>query len=357
MRLLIFLLSIGFTSPELKVDRLPSSSSPYSACDPRIVSAGINGDFKVPSEKIYHYGKKEILLKDVAEGTVPKQDWEDFIMGEKTRFKLKRYRRGLYGTEYVEDADKFGDSNYNWLMEVRLKKSCLKPERVSSLIYLPWSKRFKKWFGVKRENLNFVEWVNTCFHDNAHPKPAYFNEYRNPKENADYSESVCERTVADYYHELDFAFIQDAAGDLVRSWYIRDRNCIETIEGTDHHWAKEFSLNEELWKNTCDATRNHRNNVRVWFTALANVGYRIEELDRFSKMIRSIKEPDSRVDWETDEEDRFAAQDFAFTLERVARRCQKSNHDDLREVLRGIALNVDHLESSDVKVTLESACR
>ncbi len=348
---------MGHSNPEFVVDRLPSSHSPELACEQSLIAQGVHDETRVPREKLFHYGKRSILLKNVAEGTIPYSDWNQFIMGNETRFKLKRYRRGLYGTEYAEDADRFGDASYDWLMEIRIKKDCLLSTKTSTLIDLPSSVRFKTWFGKKRGGVSLEDWSKKCFQDQKYPKGEYFNEYRNPGEQPDDSESVCEKIAADYFEDLKFAFIQDTAGDLSRSWYIRDRECIETIQGSDSYWSREFSIREELWKNTCKPGRNHRNNVRIWFTALSNAGFQIEELKRFSSLMRNIQPPRDEVDWQTDDIDRFAAQDFSDTLESVARRCQKSKNNNLKEVLRGIAENVDELQSADVKLTLESACR
>jgi hypothetical protein len=357
MRLLIFLLFWGHTLPESMVDRLPTSVTESAECDQTMISQGIHEETRAPRGQIFHYGKRSILLKNVSEGTIPLSDWNQFIMGNQTRFKLKRYRRGLYGTEFVEDADRFGDTTYDWVMEIRIKKECLKPSRASSLIELPKSKKFKNWFGERKEGLSLEVWSKKCFQNQKFPKPEMFDEYRNPGEVSDFSETVCEKVVADFYEDLRFAIIQDSAGDLNRSWYIRDRECIEKILGADDYWARAFAARDELWKNTCNVNRNHRNNIRVWFTALVNSEYRIEDLKKFSDLIRSLEPPQDIVDWQTDETDRFAAQDFGDTLESVARRCQKTKKNNFKEVLRGIATNVDELQSTDVKLTLESACR
>lgn len=357
MKLLLLVLSLGFSSPEMHVDRVPQSSSVYSSCDSSDVAAAIHAGTKTPRNILYHYGKKDILMTDVAAKNIPKSDWDDFIMDDVTRFKLKRFRRGFYGTEFAEDADRFGDATYNWLVKITLKAECLDSSRVISLVYLDKSQAFQKWYQSKTRTLNFDQWKTKCFDSDHSPKYEAFVNYKNPKENADFAENECESIVADYYEEKKFAFIHDHAGDLVRSWAIRDRDCIANIEGTNQFWAKEFATKDELWANTCNRERNHRNNIRIWFNALVKSGVKITYIESFAKMIRTVKAPDDHLDWYTQEEDRFAAQDFADTLSFTAQRCEGREQNPLPAALLKIAKNVDQLQSSDVKKELESVCR
>jgi hypothetical protein len=241
MKLLFLLLNIGFFSPESKVDRIPQSNSEYAGCDSREVAAEIHAGTKVPRGTIYHYGKKEILVTDIAEGNIPQSDWDDYIMGEKTRFKLKRFRRGFYGTEYAEDADRFGDSTYNWLVKITLNPECLVSSRVTSLVYLSKSELFQKWYGSKSYVSSFEKYKTACFDSEGNPGYKAFNNYKNPSETADFKESECERVIADYYEDQKFAFVHDHAGDLVRSWAIRDRDCIRNNQGLGSSiWVKEL---------------------------------------------------------------------------------------------------------------------
>lgn len=356
MKLLFLFLNLGFSPPDSKVDRIPQSSSEYAGCDAREVAAEIHAGTKVPRSIIYHYGKKDVLLTDVAEGNIPESDWNDYIMGEKTRFKLKRFRRGFYGTEYAEDADRFGDSTYNWLVKITLNPECMESSRVTSLVYLSRSALFQNWYATKAYPTSFEKFKTACFDQNGNPGYTAFNNYKNPSETADFKESECEKVVADYYEDQKFAFIHDHAGDLVRSWAIRDRDCISNIEGSDQFWAKEFAAKSELWVNSCNRERNHRNNVRVWFSALVKAGVDLASLTKFSKMIKTIKAPDDRLDWYTQEEDRFAAQDFADAMVAAAQRCEGRSENPFTVKLSYLSKKVDQLQSSDVKKELESLC-
>jgi len=357
MKLLLLMLLMSSKAPEIRVDRVPQSTPDYLECDSRVTAASILTSSKTPKSVIYHYGKKELLLEDVKEGNVPLDDWNDYIMGETTRFKLKRFRRGLYGTEYPEDADRFGDSTYNWLVKIKLNPECLKPSKVISLVYLSKNVAFQKWYESKFYTHSYDRWKAMCFDSEAYPRYQHFISYKNPDEKADFKESECEKVVGDYYEDQNFAFVHDYAGDLVRSWAIRDRECILDIQGSDLFWTKEFSSKDELWVNTCRSQRNHRNNIRVWFAAIENAGIEVRDLERFSKMIGEIKPPEDQSDWQMDETDRFAAQDFSSSLLYAAKRCGSAKQKTFRSGLGEISKSVDQMQSSEVQTKLENLCR
>jgi len=371
MKLIMLLFAFAFQNTVSVVDRIPFSEQRGDSCDPEETARQISLGRKLPRSVLFHYGRKEILIKNVNAGTIPQEDWDQFIMGNKTRFHLKRFRRGLYGTEYLESADRFASSTYDWLIEIHLNESCLEPNRIATVNGLTRAVLFKNWFEAKNLGMTLQEWTSKCFHRNGEPNESLFGFYSKEKNSqADQSdpETICEKVVGDFFDEKNFSLIQDHAGDLTSSWAVRDRNCIRDILGSPAYWAHEFSHREELWKNHCpqNRNRNHRNNIRVWFSAMAEAGYRIQDLEHFSHMIRVLKKPEPKlIDRALDEYDEFAAQDFADTLELVARRCERAGKKkQFLSVLGGIAKNVGsnkdydvNIQSSDLKFTLESACR
>jgi hypothetical protein len=109
--------------------------------------------------------------------------------------------------------------------------------------------------------------------------------------------------------------------------------------------------------NTCRSQRNHRNNIRVWFAAIENAGIEVRDLERFSKMIGEIKPPEDQSDWQMDETDRFAAQDFSSSLLYAAKRCGSAKQKTFRSGLGEISKSVDQMQSSEVQTKLENLCR
>ncbi len=371
MKFLLFLFAVAFHQPEPQGFRAPDSVVEGDSCSQDETARQIVLGKKTVRPILYHYGKKEILLKNVALGTVSPQDWDDFIMGTKTRFHLKRFRRGLYGTELLESADRFASATYDWMMEIQINPSCLVPERLATVKGITRSPLFQHWFESKHHGIELKDWKSKCFHRNGDPDESQFSFYGQEKNTLDdrkLPESICEKVVGDFFEEKRFALIQDHAGDLTLSWAIRDRTCIHAIVGSAEHWAKEFAYREEFWKNHCNANRdrNHRNNIRVWFAAMAEAGYQTKDLEHFSRMIAEIKRPTPKlIDRALDEVDEFAAHDFASTLQRVGRRCEKVGmKKQFQSILGGIAKNIGSnkgyevgVQTSDLKFTLESACR
>ncbi len=357
MKLLLLFLIMGNFTPQSRMGRVPQSKTTFVACDPKETANAILASNKVPRDVLFHYGKKDLLLEDIKEGSIPKSIWDEFIMGEKTRFKLKRFRRGFYGSEFAEDADRFGDHTYNWLIKIILNQECLHSSRVVSLVYLPKNPLFKTWYESKTFTSSFEQWKSTCFDQDSYPREKKFNYYKNPSENADFEESDCEKVIENYYKEQNFAFTHDASGDLVRSWAIRDRECISKIEGSDDFWSKEFAVKSEYWTNTCNPERNHRNNIRVWFSALQGFNITPELFIGFYNMIKKTIPPEDSLEWQTQSLDRFAAQDFAEALLIASKKCTGSQRELFREALKEISNNVDQLQSSEVKTKLETLCR
>ncbi len=364
-------MAFAFHQPEPIGYRAPDSVVEGDACDPDETAKQIIQGKKTIRPILYHYGKKEILLKNVSLGTISPQDWDDFIMGTKTRFHLKRFRRGLYGTELLESADRFASSTYDWLIEIQLNPSCLVPDRMATIKGMIRSPLFQHWFETKRFGIEWKDWKARCFQRNGDPNEMQFSFYGKEKNILDdrlVQETICEKIVGDFFEEKQFALIQDHAGDLTLSWALRDRTCIHAIVGSPAHWAREFAYREEFWKNQCSVnnSRNHRNNIRVWFAAMAEAGYQMRDLEHFLQMILKMNRPEPKlIDRALDEVDEFAAQDFASTLERVGRRCEKAGKKkQFQAVLGGIASNIGSnkgyetgMQTSDLKFTLESACR
>lgn len=357
MKVLLFILTLGLSGIDPKGGRLPASRFVDPGCDPRETSLAIRDQKRLPRSSLFHYGKRDLLLKDVSARTIPEADWNEFIMGENTRFKLKRFRRGFYATESPEDADRFGDSTYNWMVEVVLKPECLTPSRVTSLAFLTEHEAFRNWFQEQHPNRSFEGWKKLCFDESGFPEYGQFNYYKNPKEEADAHETECEKVVGDYFISTNPAFVQDQAGDLIRSWAIRDRSCIQTILGSDEYWIRELPRRPEFWKNSCDPERNHRNLIRIWFSALARNASNSESIRSFKEMILKLPAPEDRLDWQTQETDRFAAQDFATALESASRRCGEKQKNELRTALQKFADQVDSLQSEELRNSLESLCR
>src|SRR4051794_39013349 len=65
------------------------------SCDNQEIARNILKQEEVVPSKIYHFGKKPDMDRNVDARTIPKEDWERFIMGSGGRYQLKPFRRGL----------------------------------------------------------------------------------------------------------------------------------------------------------------------------------------------------------------------------------------------------------------------
>lgn len=329
--------------------RAPASSYSWEECNVFEMANQINQGDRVPAGSIYHFGKKEILMKDVEANQVPTDAWEKFIMGDETRFRLKPFRRGLYGTEYLEDADKFGSDIYNWIIEIQIKSECRLPKYVGTIDGLAAQSKFKKWYGRKQSAKTIEEWTKLCFLSSGQSNSAMFDFY----ESNSNEQNECESVVSQYWTENDVRVVQDTM--ITRSWYIRDRNCIENIRGSNFYLADRFLVEPKLWENQCDHYRTHHNAVRVWFGALSKLSP--EELaqlsfSNFKNMLIRIQMPVSRGD------DDLSVYDFSNELVASFERCSSFKKlPEWQHRLSALSSEIDGMTSSEVKERLGSVCQ
>ncbi len=201
------------------------------------ISVGIlgfitSGHAGVPA-KLYHYGAYEVLMKNIAAKTVPSQDWDRYIMGDKARYGQKGYRRGLYGSSHPSYASYFSDiavgsGKQQWLMEVELTEVCQsqKPFSLDALYNDPRVIDF-----ISRD-LNRTYGSPEEFRDKCYP---YYPEFKTRAPRLEFisgtaAENTCEKFVNTLFEELKPKVVLDDAWP--GSWYIRDRACIQSIRGT-----------------------------------------------------------------------------------------------------------------------------
>ncbi|MBI2833756.1 MAG: hypothetical protein HYX76_04950 [Acidobacteria bacterium] len=219
----------------------------------------------LPPSAIYHFGQREHLVQDAKADTVPEEVWATFIVGDSSNFKLPPFRRGLYGTTHPAFADNFGQ----WFMAVHLKQECRTPEAVVIPSDLYADPRVKTWFeGHPRLPIaGFDAFTQQCFRkslplesqetrlylqvENVAPGVGY------PGTGVERTETPCERVLQQLYADIRPRVILDEqwmeqkligvnlANHL--SWYIRDRDCIESIEGEETDVVRMFADVPDFW--------------------------------------------------------------------------------------------------------------
>lgn len=222
------------------------------ACEIADIAHAINDGKHVVPKLIYHFGKEEHVKENVKAGTISKEIWDKFVMGEVTRFKLQPLRRGLYGTGGIA-TNSFGSKAHPSLMEIQIKDECRKPESVVSFFNLDKSEPFKKWFGkLKSEDLpltikSLSQFSTKCFYG---PEFGYLSGKPKGSFTNGFSEIDCAAIVEKYLTENDIKILLDH--EIQQSFYIRDRNCIETLRGGSPNDVFDMALrNDLLWLNRC----------------------------------------------------------------------------------------------------------
>lgn len=239
MKYLILLLLFLFQLPAFAEECDYSASSEEIlklSCNVKdIVKSILEEEEGVVPKRIYHYGKKEILNKNIEAKTVPQNDWDKYIMGDATKYALNVSRRGLYGTGGI-DTNNFGRGNFNWLMEISIKDECRKPERVISLEGLHDDRRFKNWFKKRKD---------TPFSLSDFSKKCVIDIY----DHKGYVDKKCEDLVTAFLAEGKFAVVLDHL--VKKSFYVRERSCVENIRGTPEDLMEIATETPSLWMFRC----------------------------------------------------------------------------------------------------------
>jgi hypothetical protein len=186
---------------------------------------------ELPPKQLLHVGEKSVLLTNAAHGHIPIKDWDRFIMGEETTWRLPQHRRGLYGGKDLGDLEKYGASSLAkgavpWLMKVTLKDDCRTTGATTGTYYDP---RFTNWVIANADGI--LASAPQCLQAEIYPgltadcgqmfTGSQFTGGNKP-------ENDCDRLLTRFLDESAARVVADAAN--YDSWYIRDRNCIERID-------------------------------------------------------------------------------------------------------------------------------
>lgn len=268
------------------------------SCNVRDATSDLGkGENAVPS-KIYHYGKKEHLLDNVEEKTITKSVWKKHIMGDKSVYSLKKTRRGLYGTGGV-DTNNFASRGAEWLMQISIKKECRSPERVISLNNLESNPRYISWSNQTKQKIEVKNFSNTC-------KTNMYEGYTLPE---------CEEMVEQFLSDNKIAVILDHY--INKSFYIRDRDCIENIEGSPNDWVDILSKKSELWLTRCDSKQKEPL-FALAVKAIAETDLPISEATK-NQFIKNVELLGPKTDYQIEKYSKFIS-----ALIDTTNRCQES---------------------------------
>jgi hypothetical protein len=249
-------------------------------CEVRGIADNINTGRNTVPRYIYHFGPKKYLEEDIEARTIPPKAWDNFIVGKKTRYHLAPYRRGLYGTGGIDRNSYGGDLGKEepWLMQIEVKEECRKPESVVTFLNLPESKRFQTWFSSLPHGAtdfkNPDEFVQICKTDSMDSTGIL-------------EDARCGQFIDQYLKDTDVKVIHDHLID--KSFYLRDRNCIQTIRGTPAELIEMAAKNDLLWLRPCRSVNaGAKAFVRILGKALAEYANEVP-LDIINKLISHAK--------------------------------------------------------------------
>lgn len=333
--------------------RSPASSYSWEECNIFKLANEINSGNRLPANVIFRFGKKDLSMQYAQAHTVPEDLWKTKILSEDNRFRLKPFRRGLYGTELLEDADQYGNETYNWALEIEIKSECLSSKYIATMEGLSFQPKFKKWYEKGKLNdetlPSFKEWTDRCYLSSGQANGNEFEFY----DSLTQDQNICESIVERYWNENDIRIVQDILE--TRSWYIRDRACIAEIRGLPSHWSSAFLKNKNLWDNQCDPYRTHHNAIRVWFASLLEIATAdIANLNfkEFPAFLSPLRSPLVRGDID------FAAQDFSHEFVDSFERCKFANQLPAWQLALGhLSKEIDGMSSEELKERLGELCR
>jgi hypothetical protein len=197
---------------------------------------------RLPPKELYRVGSKASALANDAEGKVSQEAWDKYVVGTGTRFGLVPFRRGFYGGEDFPSLELYGNtligkSKIPWITTFRIKDECRTPEHVNLLFK---DERFQLWVIAHLNDL--IKSAGNCLNSRpedctdiynyeevnfvAHGKPA----------------SACDTLLDGYLNESKAKIVADR--EWKNSWYVRDRDCIESLSAKPADILKVLASSE-----------------------------------------------------------------------------------------------------------------
>jgi hypothetical protein len=198
------------------------------------------------TKTLFHAGARQILEEDIQANTVPQIAWDQFIMGGNTAFDLPEYRRGLYGAESIHGTGLYATYNIlagrePWVMIIKVREDCVNQRGLFQSEYSVMSSAeksrkgsFSEWYWAHKADLAAVAPVclepSTAEGLSSDWKEGAFYSVSDSTAESIQETKTCGPTLNKFLNEKQYKIIRDVVND--NSWYIRDRSCIQSIEGT-----------------------------------------------------------------------------------------------------------------------------
>lgn len=240
---------------------LPSRGPASTACNERLAGEVRSFRAEVPLH-LFHFGKKTILDQDLVDRGIPEAVWWKSIFGEDDRWKLPRFRRGLYGTEKALRADRFANRTDPAMIRVEVRPECRRPDRVATTLKLHEDPRFQKW---QSKNPEWSE--SKCLEPGGKLAVRLYAKF--DQEAPTERTLRCEALIDRFFEETGIMVIHDEAVDA--SWYLRRPSCIATIEGTDSELLKMEGDPAFFGADQCGTSTDSLSSARIFMRMVMRV--------------------------------------------------------------------------------------
>lgn len=339
MFLTVFVIAISLTKQGShtffsNANRTPQSlGSAGEECN--VISTGfeVTAGNHVPPKNVFYFGKYDV------------NSWNKTI-GADQKFKRHSFRLGLLTAETLSSAEPVSSNEKGLYVAIEIKGECLQQERVSSMVGLPSSPKFKNWYNKNADFSPLNEWKKQCFNEDGIPKSEAFQFFETP----DQIESKCEKVVEQFWNDQKIGMIQDHLSP--KSWLIRDQNCIQSANYSAQYWAESLLNHSDLWLASCDSHQSQKEQAKLLFKSLTEASEVLNSSIEFSKLFSDNPNKVSPVELIS-----FDAKDFAKALDEAIMRCKKMNHlSELKDGIKIISDQFKTYDSPDIKVELERKC-
>lgn len=197
---------------------------------------------RLPPSELYRVGSKATALINDAEGKVSQESWDKYVMGSGTRYGLVPFRRGFYGGEDFPSLEYYGNTLVGrgktpWITTFKIKEECRQPEHVNLLFD---DDRFQSWVIanlndlIKSANLCLNSWPEDC-KDIYNYEEVQFVAMGKPA-------NACDNLLEGYLKESKAKIVADR--EWQTSWYVRDRECIESLSAKPQDILKVLSASD-----------------------------------------------------------------------------------------------------------------
>ncbi|MCX6116796.1 MAG: hypothetical protein NT027_04590 [Proteobacteria bacterium] len=282
---------------------------------------------EMPVKVMYHFGDKEILLQNDGKTTFSDDVWE------KIGAVHAPFRKGLYVGQHPAYAERYThdlllgpNKRQPWMMKVTVKDECLKPQRVAPYITdLYKDQQFMDWYmkirsqsqedvffnKVKKPNYinqSFSHFSNRCQKNKADGIDNVFSPIRDQdliekiwkSFDTKAFDSACANTFETYLKrpiwsdpKAVIGIVRDTKWPSRGFWYIRERECIESMESDASSVVEIFLETKEIWGTepfSSENSVNLKNDKSAQKMALLSILFDALKVLDFSSVTNRFKE-------------------------------------------------------------------